>query len=231
MNAPAWLPPILAVVMLVVTAYCLWRIAVAHLLETSTDYANDAAIALLALATAGMLVHWMHVLTPGIWAALLAVAAVAILAVSTLRPRRVENAQASAQRQAAQQQAQTGPTSRPGHVLTTAVGCAIGIYMLLAGVAPSTISGSTAGYYTMAGMTDMYKDTTITFPAVGIVFAVVLAGYAVTALDGTSRSVRVAEPSGADSSAVRPALAPRSITVCQVALAVVMAYAILAKLV
>jgi hypothetical protein len=231
-NAPAWLPPILAVVMLLVTAYCLWRIAVARLLEAGTDYANDAAVALLALATAGMLVHWMHVLTPGIWAALLAVAALATLVVSTPRPRRAESAQASAKQQThAQTQAQTGPTSRPGHVLTTAAGCGIGIYMLLAGVAPSTISGSTAGYYTMAGMTDMYKDTTITFPAVGIVFAVVLAGYAVIALDGTSRSASTAEPSGADSTAARPALAPRSITVCQVALAVVMAYAILAKLV
>jgi hypothetical protein len=154
-----------------------------------------------------MLVHWMHVLTPGIWAALLAVAAVATLAAS----------------------------SRRGRVPITVAGCAIGIYMLLAGVAPSTISGSTAGYYTMAGMTDMYKDTTITFPAVGIVFAVVLAGYAVIALDGTSRpATAVEQPDIADipdPSAARPALAPRSVVVCQVALAVVMAYAILAKLV
>lgn len=223
MNAPAWLPPILAVLMLFVTAYCLWRIAVARLLETSTDYAEDAAVALLALATAGMLVHWMHVLTPGIWAALLAVAAAATLFAGTRRPR------------------------GSGHVPITVVGCAIGIYMLLAGVAPSTISGSTAGYYTMAGMTDMYKDTTITFPAVGIVLAVVLAGYAVIALDGTSRPAGAAEQSGTadsagiadiadiadhgDPSAARPALAPRSVAVCQVALAVVMAYAILAKLV
>ena len=210
MNAPAWLPPILAVAMLFITAYCLWRIAVARMLATSTDYANDAAVALLALATAGMLVHWMHVLTPGIWAALLAVAAVTTLAVSALRRG-----------------------ARPaGHVLTTAAGCAIGVYMLLAGVAPSTISGSTAGYYTMAGMTDMYKDTTIAFPAVGVVFAVVLAGYAVLALDGTSRPTATAgRPAITDSSVALPVLAPRSVAVCQVALAVVMAYAILAKLV
>lgn len=209
MNAPAWLPPILAVAMLFVTAYCLWRIAVARLLGTSTDYANDAAVALLALATAGMLVHWMHVLTPGTWAALLAVAAATTLAVNALRTR----------------------TRPAGHVLTTAAGCAIGVYMLLAGVAPSTISGSTAGYYTMAGMTDMYKDTTIAFPAVGIIFAVVLAGYAVIGLDGTSRPAGTAGRPVTDSSAARPALAPRSVVVCQVALAVVMAYAILAKLV
>ena len=50
-----------------------------------------------------------------------------------------------------------------------ATGCAIAVDMLLAGVAPSTINGSTAGYYPMAGMTDMYKDATITYPVLGIV--------------------------------------------------------------
>jgi hypothetical protein len=220
MNAPAWLPPILAVMMLAVTAYCLWRIAVARILETRTDYVADAALALLALANAGMLVHWMHALTPGIWATLLAVAALAILTDSALRSRRSEGAQS----------AQAEATVRPRGTLVTVGGCAIGIYMLLAGVAPSTINGSTAGYYTMAGMTDMYRDTTITYPALGIAFAALLAGYAVKALDTTSRPLTAAEePAGTP--AAHPTLAPRSIAVCQATLAIVMAYAILAKLV
>ena len=65
----------------------------------------------------------------------------------------------------------------------------------------------------------------------GVVFAVILAGYAVKALDTTSRPPAEAEDPAAGTPAAHPTLAPRSVTVCQVVLAIVMAYAIFAKLV
>lgn len=193
MNAPAWLPAILAALMLVIAAYTLWRIAMSRVLDTPSDLPRDIAIALLALATAGMLVHWMNLLRPGIWAVLLAIVGVWL-------------------------------TSR--RALAMAAGCGIAVYMLLAGVAPSTMSGSTAGYYTMAGMPDMYKDTTITYPALGIVLSVVLLGYAVFTLDRLSPARNAGETTS--STAV---LAPRVLVLCEVAIVVTMAYAILAKLV
>ena len=202
MNAPAWLPVILAVVMLAVAAYSLWRIAMARVLGTPADFAHDTVVLLLALATAGMLVRWMHLLTPGIWALFLGIAGIYLALRATTR---------------------AGSTWTRA-TAATVTGCAIAVYMLLAGVAPSTISGSTAGSYTMAGMADMYKDTTITFPALGIVLSVGLLGYAVTALDRLSPSQRSADERTLT-------LAPRAIALCEVAIVVTMAYAILAKLV
>lgn len=200
MNAPAWLPVILAAVMLGIAAYSLWRLAMSRVLDQPADLTQDAVVFLLALATAGMLVRWMHLLSRGVWALLLGAVGIGL---------------------AARAATGRGSSSAAGSVVA-ASGCAIAVYMLLAGVAPSTIQGSTAGYYTMAGMSDMYKDTTITFPALGIILSVVLAGYAVYALD------HIPAPTGTTTAR---AFASRPLAVCQIAIAVTMAYAILAKLV
>jgi len=215
MNAPAWLPVILAAVMLAIAAYSLWRIAMARVLGTPTDFAHDTVVFLLSLATAGMLVRWMHLLNPGIWAVLLG-AAGTYLAVRAAAPtRRPEDVRTG-----------SGSTRT---ALAAVAGCAIAVYMLLAGVAPSTLNGSTAGYYTMAGMTDMYKDTTITFPALGIGVSVLLLGYAVAALDRLSPPRDSAR--GQSGTSTAGILAPRALALCEVAIVVTMAYAILAKLV
>jgi hypothetical protein len=216
MNEPAWLPAILAVAMLAVTGYCLWRIAMARPLGVTTDATHDAVLALLGLATAGMLVHWMHLLSPGTWAAVLGAAGIMALTHAAPQIRRGERVEAA-------DRARPAARNSTRHALIGASGCAIAVYMLLAGVAPSTINGSTAGQYTMAGMPGMIKDTTITFPAIGLILVVVLAGYVVVDLD---RSTGPADPEAAART-----LAPRSVAVCRVALAVTMAFAILAKLV
>jgi hypothetical protein len=169
------------------------------------DYARDAVVFLLALAMSGMLVRWMHVLSPGIWALLIGAAGIGFAVRAALLGRRPE------------------PGQSGGSALVAAGGCGVAVYMLLAGVAPSTMNGSTAGYYTMAGMPDMYKDTTIAFPALGVALAVVLVGYAVTALDGLSAKAARGPSDGA--------LAARAIAGCEIAIVVTMAFAILAKLV
>lgn len=67
----------------------------------------------------------------------------------------------------------------------------------------------------------MYKDTTITFPALGVVLAVVLAvvllGYAVAALDRLSPSREPVE-AAAGGTAVAGALAPRTLALREVAI-------------
>ena len=216
MNAPAWLPVILAALMLVIAAYSLWRIVMSRLLEVPSDLGRDVVVFLLAVVTAGMLVHWMHVLRPGLWALLLA----ATGAWLTFRAAFLGGRPAS--------EARAGGSTRL--MLAAAAGCGIGVYMLLAGVAPSTINGSTAGYYTMAGMSDMYKDTTIAYPALGIVFALLLLGYAVATLDRISPSQGPVGAETGDTSIVR-ILAPRTLALCEVMIVLTMAYAIFAKLV
>lgn len=215
MNAPAWLPVILAALMLVIAAYSLWRIAMSRVLGVPADLAHDAVVFLLALATAGMLVRWMHVLRPGIWAVLLG-AAGAGYALRAASPGRRRG------------DARVGGSMRLA--LATTAGCTIGVYMLLAGVAPSTINGSTAGAYTMAGMPGMTLDTTITFPALGIVLAAVLLGYGVAALDRLSLSPDPVQGASGDASPAR-VFGPRTLALCEVVIVVTMAYAILAKLV
>ena len=221
MNAPSWLPPILAAVMLVIAGYNIWRLAVSRIYGTRTDYQLDIAQLLLSVATAGMLVKWMNLATPGFWALILAIAGLWLLLRATPQLQATSS--------------QLGGTTRLSRASwVTAGGCAVAVYMLLAGVAPSTIQGSTAGEYTMAGMTDMYKDSTITYPTLGILLAVVLVVFAVAALDHVSRhdgpSGSSAQSAGSGD-AIGWLLAPRTSVLCGVALAVTMAYAILAKLV
>jgi Domain of unknown function (DUF5134) len=215
MNAPAWLPVILALLMIAIAGYSLWRMAMSRFLDMRSDLGHDAVVFLLAAATAGMLVRWMHVFRPGVWALLLAAAGVWFVARAVALGRGPGEGRA-------------GGSTRPA--LAAAAGCAIGVYMLLAGVAPSTINGSTAGYYTMAGMSDMYKDTTITFPALGVILAVLLLGYAVATLDRISPSQDRAEIASVEAS-VAGVLAPRTLALCEVVIVLTMAYAIFAKLV
>jgi hypothetical protein len=103
--------------------------------------------------------------------------------------------------------------------------CAVVVYMFLAGVAPTTIHGSTAGQYTMAGMDGMILDQTITYPSIGLIFVVGLCFYAVSVLNKI-------EPLSVDTGRGNPLLlAPRSADVCRIVIVLVLAYAILTKLV
>lgn len=218
MNAPAWLPDILAAIMIAIAAFHLWRLSVARTFAARTDYELDVLLILLALANAGMLEHWIHLLTPGAWATILAVAGAWFVVRAVMRSR------AAGAGAGAGAQAEAGPSVRSSvrSSAAAAAGCAVAVYMLLAGVAPSTLSGSTAGQYTMAGMPGMTVDSTVAWPTLGIAFSVLLAVYAVAGLDQISRTDSVG--SGA-------VLAPRTAALCRIALAVTMAYAILAKLV
>jgi hypothetical protein len=88
----------------------------------------------------------------------------------TVDPRRPRNRRLGARR----------ANPQAGMSRTHAVGSLVLVYMSVAGVAPSTLHGTAAGENTMAGMPGMYVDTTIAFPAIGLICVAAMAFYAAT---------------------------------------------------
>jgi hypothetical protein len=113
---------------------------------------------------------------------------------------------------------------------------AVLVYTPLAGVAPSTLSGSTAGMVTMAGMPGMIVDSTERAPALGLLLVVAVIGGAVVLLYRLSAGAPACEPTTTaldpmDQPGPLPPLAPRLAGACRILMLVVIAYAILGKLV
>jgi hypothetical protein len=237
-NAPAWLPDILAAAMIAILAFLVWRMAVSRLVSRAADYEADAFYALAALAMGGMLVKWMHTLPRDVWAAVFALAAVWFAARLVLARRQPAGTPAGAE-----SEAETWTWTGLGRLPAAAATAAVLVYMLLAGVAPTTLSGSTAGQVTMAGMADMIKDVTIDYPAIGLVFVLAAVGYVVVLLDrlslagnstmsipGTDAAQADDPPDDLEPLAFGP-LAPRAAEWCRIVLLVTMAYAMLATMV
>ena len=225
MNAPTWLTALVAALMVLVATYSVWRLAVARLWERATDYETDILNLAIGVAGAGLVASWAHTLPRSAWTVVFALGGV-YFAVRTYRA--------------------WSDTAVRGRLLAHTACCAIIVYMFLAGVAPTTIQGSTAGQFTMAGEQGMILDQTITFPAIGLVFVVGLCFYAVTVLNRieplTSVTAEAAEPEDLDEGfgsmdgtgtggGVGLMLAPRSVEVCRIVIALVLIYAILTKLV
>lgn len=226
MNAPSFLPAILSTLMILLAGYGAWRLAIARAWGRTTDVETDALHLAVGVAAAGLLASWAHTLPTGVWAALFAAAGLYFAA----RAAMVRS----------DRDLRSGPLGR-------AVVCAVLVYCFLAGVGPSTLNGSTAGQYTMAGMPGMIVDKTISFPALGLLTVAGLAFYAVAELSRLSPETEPGSTSGSATAGAMetggaPArlrvaasagdfLAPRSVQVCRVALLVVLAYAILSKVV
>lgn len=215
MNAPAWLPPLPAALMLAVAGFLLWRLIVAAAFDYATDPVADLFHIAAAVAVAGMLVTWMRTLPPGAWALLFAGAA-AWFAVCASRARRLGD---------------IGAAQRAATNLLVALAL---VYMPLAGVAPSTIRGSTAGMYSMAAMPGMSRDPTIHLPVLGLLIAVAALGYIVLQLDRLSTPApSAAEFAGDEAERRTPhaVMTPRLFACCRILLLATMAYGTLAKLV
>jgi hypothetical protein len=112
------------------------------------------------------------------------------------------------------------------------------VYMFTAGVAPSEVSGSTAGSIVMAGMPGMMRDSTVRYPTLGLLLVAAAIGYTVVLLDRLSATRRAVPETSAgmpadpmDRPGPLPMLAPRAIECCRIALLLAAAYAILGKLV
>lgn len=204
MNAPPFLPATLSVLLILIAAYTAWRLAAAAVLELRTDRETDALLLLASVAAGGLLSTWAHTLPRTVWTVLFALAAgyFAVRAATT----------------------GTDTARRTRHVVH-GVGSLVLVYMFSAGVAPSTLHGTTAGQYTMAGMPGMYVDTTITFPAIGLVCVAAMAFYAAS-------SISRINPVLSDATTTVPSVfAARSIEACRIVLVLILAYGILSKLV
>ena len=221
MNAPNWLTALVSTLMIFVAGYSAWRLAISKAWSRATDYESDILHLAVGVAAAGLIAKWAHTMPRPVWTVLF-IAGGVYFAVRTYRnwSDRVQRAK----------------------LLAHTACCAILVYMFLAGVAPSTLSGSTAGQYTMAGMPGMILDSTITYPAIGLIFAVGLCFYAVVVLnqikplneDAEAVAPSVAGGSRGDSGSGSDRglmLAPRSVDACRIVIVLVLAYAILTKLV
>lgn len=218
MNAPAWLTVLVAALTLGVAMFFAWRLAVAGVFGRAVEWETDLFYAVAALALAGMLARWMRLLPPGVWAAVFGCAALWFV---------TRTVQAHGTREV---------DARGRYGLHAAL-AAVLVYMPLAGVAPSTLSGSTAGMVTMAGMPGMIVDGTERAPGLGLLLVLAAVVGAVVLLDRLSAAAGPARGSAGvvldpmDRPGPLPPLLPRVAGACRVLLLVVVAYAILGKLV
>jgi hypothetical protein len=219
MSAPTWLNDLLVIIMLATAAFFVWRMAVASTWRRRVDYPSDAVLALAAVAVAETQVKWLSAPPRPVWAAVFGVAAV-YFAYRIYHARRTP--------------ADDAKDARNRDAFTAGLSLVL-VYMFTAGVAPSTLSGSTAGSVVMAGMPGMMKDTTVRFPTLGLLLAVAAIGYTVVVLDRLSAirpepaELKAIDPM--DRPGPLPVMAPRTLEAGRIALMLTIAYAILAKLV
>ncbi|HTJ71358.1 MAG TPA: DUF5134 domain-containing protein [Actinospica sp.] len=205
MNAPTWLTDLVGMLMVFVAGYSVWRLVISRAWGRATDYESDILHVAVGIAAAGIVAGWAHTLPRSVWTAVFIAGAVyfAVRIYLTWSDR----------------------TARARLLAHTAC-CAVLVYMFLANVAPTTIHGSTAGMYTMAGMDGMILDQTITYPTIGLIFVVGLCFYAVATLN----NIAPLKPEDAEGGSTLM-LAPRSVDVCRIVIVLVLAYAILTKIV
>ena len=210
---PSWLTYLLAGLMLVVAAYCAGRVVYARLRHRETEHDIDLLHVLMGVAMAGMLASRLSILSSHVWEAMFAATVVwfAVRIVLTLRGSRMD---------------------RPalGHRLPYLLAPAAMLYMYLAPI--TAASGSGGGG--MAGMADSAGAST-RFPAIGLVLAVCMAGFAVLTMD---RITLTAPASPGQSGTSNPSgglhcgglLAPRAANSCHIAMSITMAYMLIVLL-
>ena len=194
MANPAWLMIGLAVVTLSTAAYCAGRLVYAQARRQPTDFAVDAFHVVMGVAMAGMLVPSLAAV-PNRTGLLAFGAATAWFAATLIRGWRAHRGSASA--------------AHAGHVL----GGAAMVYMFW-----SMHSADPSGM-SMPGMTHPGAEQ---LPAVGVVLAFGLLGYAWWTTLRLAGLTRVAAPAGPR------LLAPRLAACCEVAMSVAMAVPLIA---
>lgn len=212
MNAPAWLSNLFSILMIALACYALWRLLIARAWGRAVDYETDGLHLLAGLAAGGLITSWARTLPRPAWAVVFVVVGIYFAV------------------RAAQMWDEAGRRRR----LLGGFGCcAVLVYAFTAGVAPSTLNGSTAGQHTMAGMPGMILDQTERFPALGLVFVVALAFAAVVVVNraGSMPTAEQAAQVGGPKDGALGVLTPRVAEVCRVLLLLTLAYVILSKLV
>jgi hypothetical protein len=201
MTSPIWLADGLAVVMLVVSAYCAGRLVVARRLQRVTNYSVDAVHTAMGVAMAAVLTGHLGATTTWTVVFVAAAAWFGLRAASGLLGR---------------------PASSPSvgshlrHLLTSATM----IYMLLA--SPAAAAASTAG---TANATTMGASAAVRFPTLALLLGLFMVGYTVMVMDRLSRASSEPHRDG-----LPPVLAPRTVACCQVAMNLTMGYMLVVML-
>ena len=168
MAGPSWLAWTLAGAMIIVSAYCLTRLAASWRQHRPTDHRVDGIHVLMGIAMAGMLVPRLRVFWTGGWEVVFAAGAARFgwLAIREFRGR---------------------PTTsgRPGHHLQHVLACGAMLYMYLA---VATVAKAAAGGSAMGGMAAGGAH----FRTLALVLALALFGYVVWTADRLSSLAPVA---------------------------------------
>ena len=168
MAGPSWLAWIFASVMIIVSGYCLTRLAASWRQHRPADHRVDGIHVLMGVAMAGMLVPRLRVFWTGGWEVVFAVGAAWFgwLAIREFRGQ---------------------PTvgGRPGHHLQHVLACGAMLYMYLAVV---TVAKAAAGGPAMGGMAAGGAHVR----TLALVLAMALLGYVVWTADRLSSLAPVA---------------------------------------
>ena len=178
MNGPAWLAGSIAVLMVVIAAYCACRLAVARLRGRDTEIDTDGLHVLMGVAMAGMLEPRLTPVPGTVWRAVFAAAAV-WFAWQAIRPR-----------------GRAG-RARCAHPAPHAVECAVMVYMLL------PVGSWPAGQGAAMAMPGLSQGANAGNPALTLVLALFMLGYVLWATDRLAGLSRV----GAAAPALAPRLA------------------------
>jgi len=206
MSGPAWLAGGLAILMIVIAAYCAARLAISRLRRTNTDRDADALHVLMGVAMAGMLEPRLTPVPVTAWRVVFAAAA-AWFAWQAIRPAR-----------------QAGGARR-AHPAAHAVECAAMVYMLL------PVGSWPSGHGPRMAMPGMSQGATIGNPVLTLVLALFMLGYVLWAVDRLALLSRTPAAAAVYSQAAGvPVLAPRLAAGYKITMAIAMGYMLITML-
>jgi uncharacterized protein DUF5134 len=164
-SGPAWLTGSFAVLMVVIAAYCICRLAVARLRGRDTELDTDGLHVLMGAAMAGMLEPRLAAVPGVAWRAVFAAAA-AWFAWQAIRP------------------AGRAGCARCAHPAPHAVECAVMVYML------APVGSWPGGHGPGMTMPGLNQGATAGNPALTLVLALFMLGYVLWATDRLARLSR-----------------------------------------
>lgn len=203
MSGPGWLAGCFTALMIAVAAYCASRLAGSRLRRKDTDLAADGLHVLMGIAMAGMLRPRLIPVPGTIWCAVFAAAAAWF----------------------AWQASPAGRRTRT-HPVPHAIECAAMVYML------APVGSWPADRGAGAAMPGMTPAGTAGNPALTVLLALFMLGYALHATDQLAALSRARNPAAGPAAAAlpRPVLAPRLAASYKIAMAITMGYMLVTML-